>query len=322
MAVYDDKLIVGGQISNAGGQFVQNLVQWNGTEWSQVGFGRSSTVRALAVLDGHLYVGGSFFSPESYIARWDGSLFSAVGSGMNSSVGSLLVANGTLYAGGRFTFAGEVAAKHIGQWDGTEWQPLGDGVDLFVSTIATWGGHVVVGGERATSPNVVTPYLVHWDGETWSEAGPGVNGQVDALLAIEDALYAGGEFTTASGQVAAYVAQLGLQIGGPSRIVGIEVAGGSVALRFAGAPRAAYQVVRSPNLGPSQEWLVVTVAPILADDLGAFEFEDVAPLPGAAYYRIEEVAPPTRTSRTKPEHEHPLEWHSTTTVPAPSLTTR
>jgi hypothetical protein len=80
MAVYNGALVVGGRFSVAGGVPVSNIARWDGASWSSLGEGLSggdeyANVRALAVYDGSLYVGGSFATAggvsSSYIARWD-----------------------------------------------------------------------------------------------------------------------------------------------------------------------------------------------------------------------------------------------------------
>jgi hypothetical protein len=291
MTVFDDKLVIGGQLIIVDGLFVQNLIQWDGADWVQTaGLGTGGTVRALTVHEGELYVGGSFFNPPNNIARWNGSSFSEVGAGMNSEVSSLLSSDGKLYAGGRFTFAGGQPADHIAEWNGTEWKVLGTGVNMNVSTIAEFGGHIFIGGERASSPTLPFGHLLSWNGTDWSEPGSGVNRLVNALLPAGEILYVGGHFAKAGGRVAAAVATLDLlQAATPSRALGLEVADNSVLLRFSGTPGATYQIVRSPEVGITQDWSMITQAPLIADEAGEFEYEDDEPLLGAAYYRAQEV---------------------------------
>jgi hypothetical protein len=80
MIEFNGDLIVAGQFTSMGGQAVNHIARWNGSTWDTldggVTVGGSTTeVRALAIHDGSLFVGGQFeyaggvASPN--IARWD-----------------------------------------------------------------------------------------------------------------------------------------------------------------------------------------------------------------------------------------------------------
>jgi hypothetical protein len=80
MVVYNGDLIVGGSFTIAGSQAVNNIARWNGGAWGPLnggltGEGLVTNVRALAVYDGSLFVGGDFdFAGEfqsANMARWD-----------------------------------------------------------------------------------------------------------------------------------------------------------------------------------------------------------------------------------------------------------
>ena len=75
-------LYIGGSFTVAGDVFANNVAKWDGDSWSALGSGVNDTVRALAVSDNILYVGGSFslasFSTSgglvvNGIAEWDGA---------------------------------------------------------------------------------------------------------------------------------------------------------------------------------------------------------------------------------------------------------
>ena len=124
-AVFDDgsgagpALYAGGRFLTAGGEQVNCIARWNGSEWSPLGSGVDgvtfqASVEALAVFDDGsgpaLFVGGAFLvaggEPAIGIAKWDGSAWSAVGGGVDNGVFALTVFDdGTgpaLYAGGWF----------------------------------------------------------------------------------------------------------------------------------------------------------------------------------------------------------------------------
>ena len=84
-------LYIGGSFTVAGDVFANNVAKWDGDSWSALGSGVNDTVRALAVSDNILYVGGSF------------SLAS-------------------------FSTSGGLVVNGIAEWDGANWSPLGPGV--------------------------------------------------------------------------------------------------------------------------------------------------------------------------------------------------
>ena len=110
-------------VGGAGGNAVTNLAQWNGTSWSSLGSGFTSSGipgdEALAVSDGNLYVGGSFTTaggqPANSIAKWDGRSWSALGSGLDNIPDALAVVGNVLYAGGTFTTAGGKVSPYVAE---------------------------------------------------------------------------------------------------------------------------------------------------------------------------------------------------------------
>jgi len=99
---------------HAAGSFgagVSYLARYNGAQWVGLGAGVNGDVRALAVYDGALIVGGVFTAAGGVpgtraIARWDGSAWSALGTGVDAlaggtaSVEALFVHDGRLFVGG------------------------------------------------------------------------------------------------------------------------------------------------------------------------------------------------------------------------------
>ena len=187
--------------------------------WSALGSGMSTAVKALAVLGNDLYAGGDFTtaggSPASRIAKWDGTNWTALGSGMfypfdfkaTASVSALAVAGGDLYAGGLFTKAGGNPAASIAKWDGTNWSALGSGMNgaayPVVTALAVSGSDLYAGGSFRTAGGGPATNIAKWDGTSWSALGSGVDMFVHALAVSGSNLYVGGQgFTTPANHIA------------------------------------------------------------------------------------------------------------------------
>jgi trimeric autotransporter adhesin len=144
-------LYAGGAFTTAGGVSANRIAKWDGAEWSALGGGMNSSVRALNVFDDSsgppgvgpsLYAGGAFTTAggvdANRIAKWDGTEWSPLGSGMNHWVGALAVlydaaesgGGPVLYAGGNFTTAGDAPANYIAKWQGCPIGPECEPVDL------------------------------------------------------------------------------------------------------------------------------------------------------------------------------------------------
>ncbi len=76
-ALWEGDLVACGDFASAGGQPVTNAARWDGTRWSAMGDGFSSTVWSLNVFRGSLYAFGQFQLAWPAIAwraaRWDGA---------------------------------------------------------------------------------------------------------------------------------------------------------------------------------------------------------------------------------------------------------
>jgi hypothetical protein len=183
-------------------------------EWSALGVGVDSTVRAMAVYDDGsgpaLYVGGHFTqaggAPASHIARWDGAAWSALGSGLNKDVFDLAVYDDgggpELYAVGSFTMAGGAPAAYIARWDGDSWSDVGGGMSEAFNGVHALkvfddgsGPALYVGGQFTAAGGVPALGIARWDGD-WSAVGEGWHDIIEALEVYDagsgEALYLGG----------------------------------------------------------------------------------------------------------------------------------
>ncbi len=238
LTVFDDgsgpALYVGGSFEIAGGTPASRIAKWDGTSWSALGSGVSSSVQALAVFDDGngdaLYVGGAFSTAGGVaagkIAKWDGSTWAPVGTGFGTftTVNAFTIfddgSGDALYVGGAFLVAGFVSANNIAKWDGANWTPLGLGVGFIARTLTVFddgnGDALYVGGRFTTAGGAAANHVAKWDGTTWSALGSGMGSgffdtSVDALAVFDDgggeALYAAGDFTIAGGGAANFIAK-------------------------------------------------------------------------------------------------------------------
>jgi hypothetical protein len=204
MTVYQDKLVIGGYPTMAGGLRIRRVALWDGESWTSPGRGVDDFdcpeipclgwVNALAVYDGSLIVGGSFPSvdggiPANNIARWDGTQWHAMGEGLNDNVLTLVVYKGDLIAGGSFTKSGEMTVNRIARWNGSAWHPMGAGLNGSVTKLLVYGNEVVASGGFRQSQNLALENIARWDGSTWKPLGSGLDTSVkDALCVFHDSL--------------------------------------------------------------------------------------------------------------------------------------
>jgi hypothetical protein len=205
MAVFQGDLIVGGDLTAAGGVPASRIARWDGQNWQALGGGVNATVYALREFNGDLIAGGSFTQaggdPASFVARWDGKDWHAMGNQFNGLVHSFIVYNNTLIAGGDFSMK-------LAQWNGTAWQPFPSAPSGSVNALALFNGDLIAGGSFITAGGVTVNMVARWDGNQWHAlqpsnpiSPPGVNDGVRALHVHQNSLYIGGFLQLAGGQM-------------------------------------------------------------------------------------------------------------------------
>jgi hypothetical protein len=176
-------------------------------------------VRALAVYDGDLVIGGDFTAVGTItangIARWSHGQWLALGNGFNGSVRALAAWGGTLYAGGTFTASadGSLTLRRIARWSGLAWSEPGGGMNGFVYALVTDPiyNRVYAGGTFTTAGGSTASHVAYWTGSQWSalldndthvEGTSGASGGEVYALAVDDVgrIYVGGDFVYAGGQ--------------------------------------------------------------------------------------------------------------------------
>jgi|GEM_PF-6489240 hypothetical protein len=116
LAVYNNKLYIGGVFDSANGQPANNIAIWNDTVLTVPSPGINGTVSAFTVYNNALYVGGLFDSaggmPAHNIACWNDTNWTTLGNGVNNQVFAMTSYNGELYVGGGFTSPYNYIAKY------------------------------------------------------------------------------------------------------------------------------------------------------------------------------------------------------------------
>jgi trimeric autotransporter adhesin len=197
---------------------VNNIAQWDpNSGWAPLGSGVNSTVAAVAVSGGNVYIGGSFTNASGVtanrIAMWDGATWSSLGTGTanglgNGTVNAILVDGSDVYVGGTFTNAGGAPAKAIAKWNGSSWSALGTGMigssTASIRSMAKIGTYLYVGGIFTNAGGIITRTVARWNGSSWEAMGSGVGNESTpggasgtAMAAQGNDLYVGGIFETA-----------------------------------------------------------------------------------------------------------------------------
>ena len=226
MIVFNNKLIVGGSFDNAGGNPVNNIASWDGTNWESLDNGISSgnsgfsliecnletrvsgLVKAMAIFNNELYVGGVFNTASgvsaNYIAKWNGSNWSSVGRGVRQSyyysqINSMAVYNNELYVTGDFDSAGTVAAKNIAKWNGTSWSAVDRGIKGSSGhSLLVFNNKLYVGGSFDSAGVVAAKNVAVWNGSNWEAMGYGIPSTVRSLCVYNNKVHAGNSTTGVS----------------------------------------------------------------------------------------------------------------------------
>lgn len=220
VAESSDAFYVGGLFTLIGNTSAQSIARIDKVTGAVTGLGQgvsngssSSSVTAIAVVGGDVYVAGNFTHaggvPASRIARWNGSSWSALGSGVNASVQELRAMGTDLIVAGNFTLAGGASgANRLARWDGTQWSAIGStGANSSVSGLLVDGTNLYVCGSFTSIGGVSATRAAKWDGSAWSALGTGLNNSATCIAKTGADIYFGGIFTTAGGVATERVAR-------------------------------------------------------------------------------------------------------------------
>ncbi|RKY18196.1 MAG: hypothetical protein DRQ55_13990 [Planctomycetota bacterium] len=261
MQVYNDgsgnALYLTGNFDAAGGSPAVGIAKWDGSSWSALGAGLTTssgtfggTGRSLEVFDDgtgpKLYVAGQFTeaggAPDTYgVAAWDGTSWSGLSSPVSAPYALAAFDDGSgksLFVGGFFDDIGGTSYEHIARWNGAGWAAAGSGVvgqhvrclEVFDDGSST-GPRLVVGGAYNSVPDTLPTggsRLAYWNGgwdavDNWTDLGfalAGVSG--DPLLEGFGSLTCGS------------INDVNLSNAAPSALSGLFIAFSSTPTPFAG----------------------------------------------------------------------------------------
>jgi len=227
LEVYNGQLYAGGAFTRAGGQDVNNIARWNGTDWLPVtgpsgtgvllgGSVFASVVWDMTLVDGQLIVAGQFDTaggvPANSIAAWNGTTWSSLGQPALQDLAILSVEgyNGRVAASRSYVVdnfnVNDVAWRNLGVWS-----VLGDPFNGNVRDMTIYNGLLVAGGQYETIGALTVNHVATWNGSAWSAlsgpSGVGTNGDVFAVAAHWGFLFTGGFFSQAGGQAVANIAR-------------------------------------------------------------------------------------------------------------------
>jgi len=189
------------------------VARWNGARMQAVGSGVDRPVRAMAVRDTMLFVGGEFLQAGGTaalrIATWNGSAWEPLGAGFNGDVRSILADSHGLVVGGGFTMSGASSMRHIAQWNpvASRWESVSGGFDAPVNALARLEGELYAAGRFRFASSNPQNSIARLVSGAWTELDAGIGDknppEVFALAASDTSLYVGGRFLIA-GTLTAY----------------------------------------------------------------------------------------------------------------------
>ena len=270
VAVDDEQVYVGGELTSAGGRPAQRIARFDATRgaWFPLGAsvdgvaGPTQVVLDIAADGGVVYAAGGFATaggqPARNIARYvlSGDAWFPLAAGPDNGVGgepnvasTVRIVGTDLYVGGDFTTAGGASANRIARYDpGLDaWFPLpgsggANGTNGSVIALAFDGTSLYVGGDFAEAGGATSSKVARFEvgTQSWSaltSAALGVDTAIATLALSGTELFAGGGFASAAGLPANRVASFDTAAG--TRWEPLDDQGNGFELGLGGANRIA-----------------------------------------------------------------------------------
>lgn len=176
-------------------------------------------VRAVAVVDSEIYIGGFFWTKDAKywnnIARWNGDRWSSLGRGVQGQVFSLAIIGDDLYVGGTFAMVdSSILAQNIAKWNRStqHWaalEPSGfDGFGRTVYSLLPQGNELYVAVYSIINGAGISQ-VAKWNSSinTWTIFEGDIDGSIRTLAVSGTEVYIGGYFTSAGSVMANNIAK-------------------------------------------------------------------------------------------------------------------
>ncbi len=173
LSTYNGNLITGGHFSSIGSVSANNIAQWNGTTWADVGFPASDSIKKLTTYNGNLIASG--FNGTIY--EWNGSVWSTLLSDNSKAIDAIMTYNGNLIAGGRVINS---EAAFLQEWNGSNWTSMGSFPTTiypfhnnYVLCLENYNGNLIAAGTFDSINGISLKNIAQWNGSVWSSVGGG-----------------------------------------------------------------------------------------------------------------------------------------------------
>lgn len=165
MTVYKNQLYIAGNFANDTSNTKDDILRFDGTNWTDVGGGIKggiSNLNALIEYNDTLFVGGWIFKSDGnagdLVMKWDGSQWHDAGfdGASEGYVDKFLILHNKLWALGGYNVGAYMPAYCAASYDGTKWCALKDSLDnsitsatIYHDTIYVAGGFHSAGGDSS-----------------------------------------------------------------------------------------------------------------------------------------------------------------------------
>jgi hypothetical protein len=204
VAASNDEILAGGVFPFVGTNQVNNIAQWDGSQWLPLGDGVLSVVTAVAWLGDRVVAA----TETAGILIWDGHAWHSLGLSPLLRYQALAVSSNEVFAAG-ITSAGSTSPGVIVRWDGRTWTEMATNLQSQVLCLYHDGQRLYAGGRFTQIQGVASRGIAAWDGTRWAPVAGGLPpdsalSPADQVRAITSdgtgRLFVGGTFIhTASG---------------------------------------------------------------------------------------------------------------------------
>jgi hypothetical protein len=184
LSYINNRLYLGGYFASINGVAIKNIMEYNGTLFSQSGNGANDIVYCIKQASSILYAG----CKVGGLLKLAGGTWSVYDNTNGIAYGLALDSSEALYSGGN-------GVKKVG-YDTN----YGTFNNLVQSLCIDQSNNLFAGGTFSTISGSTVNRIAKWDGTSWSALDGGVNNDV-YVIAFDgaSALYVGGSFTSAGG---------------------------------------------------------------------------------------------------------------------------